>query len=132
MTNKIIMHLIPQKVKVRKYEVDVEKLKSVLKYYKNKSNYSNKKIAEILEQPKTLVDHWFRCDNSFSIPNENIWYKLKGLLNINTDEFDKAITTFEIRDGVYEKSNRVYDVNGIAPTLTVTSAENERYIIWGD
>lgn len=49
MQNKIIMHMIPQQVKVRKCEVDTEKLKVKLKYYKNKSGYSNKKIAEILE-----------------------------------------------------------------------------------
>lgn len=130
MSNKIIRYIIPQKVRVRKFEVDTEELKQTLKYHKKISSYSNKQIAEILGQPKTLVDHWFRYDNSFSIPSEEVWIRLKEILKIETNKFDKAIMSFEIKDGVYDKANRVYDVNGIAPTLTVTSGENERYIIW--
>ena len=37
--------------------------------------------------------------------------------------------TFEVRDGIFDKSNRVYDSSGIAPTLTCASAENERYMV---
>ena len=129
-TDKIIKVIIPQQVKVRKYSVDVEKLKVLLKKYKVKSKLSNKEIAESLKQPKTLVDHWFRSDSSFSIPSEDIWYELKELLEIREKDFDKSITTYEIRDGVYDKSNRVYDANGIAPTLTCANTENERYIIY--
>jgi len=51
-----------------------------------------------LNLPKTKVEHWFRKDNCFAIPEENIWFKLKDFLEIKTDEFDKSITEFEIRD----------------------------------
>lgn len=127
MGNRIIRYIIPQKVRVRKFEVDVEKLKQTLKYHKNKSGYSNKQISEVLGQPKTLVDHWFRYDNSFSIPNEELWMKLKEILKIETDEFDRSIMSFEVRDGIYDKSNRVYDTNGISPT-TLARTDNAKII----
>lgn len=128
-TNKIIRKIIPQQVYVRKYEVDKTSLQDTLRSYKKKSRLTNKQISKVLEQPITLVEHWFRTDKSFSIPSEDIWLNLKELLNIQTDEFDNAIMTFEIRDGVYEKSNRAYDINGIAPTLTATSSEFEKFIV---
>ena len=109
-------------VMVRKYDVDVENLKKVLREHKNSSN---KEIAEKLNVPLTQVEHWFRQDEYFAIPDANIWFELKNLLNITTDEFDKSITTFEVKDGVYDKANRCYHVDGIAPTLTVASG-NEK------
>lgn len=117
-TNRIIKIDIPQIVKKRKYEVDVEKLKSTLKERKIKSKLSNKEISKILNKPLTLVEHWFRSDSSFSIPSEDIWFELKKVLSIETNEFDESITTFEEKEGVYEKSNRCYFSEGIAPTLT--------------
>ena len=100
-TNKIIREIIPQKVRVRKYEVDVVALKKVLREAKNNSKLTNSEISNKLNKPKTLVDHWFRNDNCFSIPDEYIWFELKKLLNIQTDEFDKSIMTFEVRDGIF-------------------------------
>lgn len=116
--NRIIKVDIPQIVKKRKYEVDIEKLKSTLKERKIKSKLSNKEISQILNKPLTLVEHWFRSDSSFSIPSEDIWFELKKVLSIETNEFDESITTFEEKEGVYEKSNRCYFSEGIAPTLT--------------
>lgn len=119
---------IPQTVKVRKYEVDTNSLKKVLREHKC---YTNKQIAEKLNKPLTLVEHWFRNDNSFSIPDSEIWFDLKKLLKIETDEFDLSITTFEEKEGVFEKSNRFYFDDGIAPTLTSTSAD-EKIIVGGE
>lgn len=115
---------IRQKVKVRKYEIDVSNLKKILKKHKK---YSNKEISLKLNIPITTVEHWFRNDNSFSIPDANIWYELKELLNIQTNEFDESITTFIEKDNLYEKNNRFYFDNGVAPTLTATSS-NEKII----
>ncbi|WP_165786714.1 DNA (cytosine-5-)-methyltransferase [Heyndrickxia camelliae] len=109
-------------MRVRKYEVDTEKLKYVLKESKKNSSKTIKQISEALERPKTEVEHWFRSDNCFSIPSSEIWLGLKEILEINTDEFDVPITTFEIREGVFDQANRVYDVQGLSPTLT-TSGE---------
>lgn len=118
---------IPQLVRVRKYPVDVEKLKQVLRDAKLETDLTNSRIAFELDVPITTVEHWFRKDNGFSIPDEEIWYELKNLLCIDTCEFDESITTFEEKEGVYEKSNRYYLDNGISPTITSTSA-NEKII----
>ena len=126
---KIITEYIQQEVKVRKYEVDIEGLKKTLKEAKEKAGITIKEIADTLEVNKTTVEHWFRNDNCFSIPDENIWHNLKELLNITTDKFDKALTEFEIKDNEYDMSNRVYHENGISPTLTATGENGAKKII---
>lgn len=115
----VIYYDIPEMVKVRKYEVDIEALKKTL----SKRNISIKKISQILGVKKTLVEHWFRKDNCFSIPSAENWLQLKEILGIQTNEFDKSIMQFEEKISVHEQSNRVYDINGIAPTITSTSAD---------
>jgi len=121
----IIQHIIPEIVSVRKYEVNILALQDCLKQHKK---LNNKKIADVLNVPKTMVEHWFRTDTYFSIPDKYIWLKLKQLLEISTNEFDESILLFEEKESVFEKTNRVYDENGIAPTLTSTSA-NERILV---
>lgn len=106
---------IPQPVKIRKYQVDIKGLQELLRNHKN---MSNKQISNELNVKKTTVDHWFRTDNCFSIPDAEIWYKLKELLNIQTDKFDKSIMDFEYKIGVYEKSERCYFIDGLSPTIT--------------
>lgn len=119
---------VPQTVIVRKYPVDTNLLCECLRDHKEKTGFTNREIAETLDLPITQVEHWFRRDNCFSIPEANIWFKLKELLSITTDEFDKSIMTFEEREGVYEKSERHYFTDGLSPTLTSTSAGNEKFI----
>ena len=119
---KIITYDVTQKVKVRKYPVDVDELREVLRESKAKVKITNIKLAEKLGIPKTRVEHYFRQDESFAIPNPKIWHELKKLLKINTDKFDKSMMTFEEKDGVFSKADRVYDEQGLSPTLT--SQEN--------
>lgn len=107
---------IPEPVVVRKYPVNVEKLKTLLRSHKKQTN---KEIADTLNVPITKVEHWFRTDDCFAIPDPDIWFELKKLLNIDTDEFDACITEFEIKDAVYEKSQRKYYTDGKMSTLTV-------------
>jgi DNA-cytosine methyltransferase len=121
----IIQHIIPEIVSVRKYEVNILALQDCLKQHKK---LTNKEIADALNVPKTMVEHWFRTDTYFSIPDKENWFKLKKLFEINTNEFDESIMTFEEKESVFEKKNRVYDENGIAPTLTSTSAD-ERILV---
>jgi len=129
--NAIITHTLEQMVSVRKHEVNIPKLQNLLK----KHHKPAKDIAEQLGIPKTKVEHWFRKDASFSIPDAYYWKELKKILGIFTDEFDAAIMEFEEREGTYEKSNRVYDEDGIAPTLTQASSDEKilvREITGGD
>lgn len=124
---RIIKYDIPQIVSVRKYEVDIDGLQVVLREAKKNSKLTIKEIAEQLDKPLSMVEHWFRTDRFFSIPDADVWEDLKALLGITTPLFDLSITTFEEREGVFEKSNRVYDPQGISPTLTATSS-NERIL----
>ena len=120
---------IPQTVRVRKHEVDCQGLCDLLRKHKAMTGKSNRVLSETLGVPITKVEHWFRQDSSFAIPSEDIWFALKEQLEITTDEFDEPVTTFEERFGVYEKSERCYFADGIAPTLTSTSAGNEKIIV---
>ena len=117
---------IKGKVKIRKYPVDIDRLKSCLKKHKN---MSIKEISEKLDIKKTTIEHWFRNDNSFAIPDKEIWFKLRKLLNINTENFDKSITQFEIRDNEFDQSNRVYHKDGISPTITTLTGGHQHTAI---
>jgi DNA (cytosine-5)-methyltransferase 1 len=118
----VIVHNITQKVNVRKYEVDLKGLKNLLS---NKNGFTIKEISDKLNVNKSTVEHWFRKDKHFSIPDADIWFELKKLLDIKTDDFDKSIITFEEKDNVFEKANRVYDIDGISPTLTTVKADEK-------
>lgn len=115
---EVITYEIQQQVKVRKYNVDCKKLCNLLRTHKKLTGLNNKRIAELLNVSITKVEHWFRKDKCFSIPDEDVWLSLKQILNIATNDFDLAITTFEEKDNVFEKGNRIYDSQGICPTIT--------------
>jgi DNA-cytosine methyltransferase len=112
-----------EQVKVRKHEVHIESLKWLLRTMKANSGKTNKQIAEETNMPVTKVEHWFRNDSSFAIPSDDIWFKLKEVLGLNTDIFDAQIMEFEYRDGVYESKQRVYSEEGKSPTLTASNKD---------
>jgi DNA-cytosine methyltransferase len=114
-----------EKVKVRKHEVDIPKLQECILDHFAKCKKTKKEIAKDLNDSYSTVEHYFRKIGSdfFSIPSEEHWPKLKEILDITTNEFDKSIMEFEIRDGVYESTQRVYSQEGKSPTLTSAHAE---------
>lgn len=78
----------------RVYEVDKTKLRLLLR--EHKGDYSLNDIARALKVSKYCVDHWFSSnDDKFTMPYADKWEDLKKLLNIDTTEFDKAVTTLE-------------------------------------
>lgn len=83
MCNKVIKICIPQEVKTRKYKIDKVELSTFLRKEKAKSNLSNKQIAKLLNKPITLVEHWFRKDKSFAIPDKDVWFNLKKYLIVH-------------------------------------------------
>ena len=113
--------IIPQKVRVRKYEVNIPKLQQTLRDHKKMTILTNKNLAGLLDVPVTKVEHWFRTDSSFAIPSEDIWFRLKDLLVIKTDEFDKSIVCFEVRDGKFDMADRVYSQSGKSPTVVASN-----------
>lgn len=120
---QIITYEIPQMVRVRKYSVDCESLVDCLREHKAKKQLNNKHIAKYLNVPITMVEHWFRRDKCFSIPDAEVWFKLKHLLDIKNTEFDESIMTFEEKENVFEKGNRIYDCIGLCPTITCIGME---------
>jgi DNA-cytosine methyltransferase len=112
-------NILPEIVKVRKNDVDIVGLQKEL----SKRNLSIKDISEKLNCNKTKVEHWFRKDNSFSIPDSDYWLNLKNILQIKTNEFDNQIMEFIEKECNYEQSNRVYDLNYKSPCLTKTNYE---------
>lgn len=108
---------VEMEVAVRKYEVDCKALCECLRDHKAASNFSNKEIAEQLNLPLTLVEHWFRLDKSFAIPDPEVWPSLKKLLGVQTDEFDQSIMEFEFKGGTYDTRNRIH-TGETSPTLT--------------
>ena len=108
---------VEMEVAVRKYEVDCKLLCECLRDHKAASNYSNKDIADALNLPLTQVEHWFRLDQYFAIPEPDVWPRLKKLLGIETTEFDQSIMTLEFKGGTYDMRNRIH-TGETSPTLT--------------
>ena len=110
-------------VAVRKYEVNCEKLCECLREHKASSDFNNKDIAEKLNRPITEVEHWFRNDKYFSIPDPDIWFDLKNMLGITTTEFDQSIMEFEYKGGNYDMRNRIH-IGNTSPTLSCGCGNN--------
>jgi site-specific DNA-cytosine methylase len=118
--NKAGVFEVEMEVEKRKYKVDTAALIKCLHEHKT---ISISEIAEALNKPKTTVEHWFRKDSSFSIPDADAWITLKELLGIKTDEFDESIMTFETDGSSYDMRNRIH-AGTIAPTFTASSENN--------
>ena len=112
-----------EEVKIRKHEVDEKALQKLLRSAKKESKKTIKDIAKECNVPLTKAEHWFRTDSSFAIPKDTVWIKLKFVLGITTNKFDKSLLEFEYRDGVYESTQRVYSDQGKSPTLTASNKE---------
>tara|TARA_A100000171_G_C2134723_1_gene149388 strand:+ start:1601 stop:3490 length:1890 start_codon:yes stop_codon:yes gene_type:complete len=112
-----------EEVKIRKHEVDEKALQKLLRSAKKESKKTIKDISKECNVPLTKAEHWFRTDSSFAIPKDTVWIKLKFVLGITTNEFDKALLEFEYRDGVFESTQRVYSDQGKSPTLTASNKE---------
>ena len=90
--------------------------KEINQYLKENKKGTIKEIATNLNLPKTQVEHYFRFDNCRSIPSPEVWIKLKELLGF-CDKYDKQVTEINKSISTYESSCRLYDTNGISPTL---------------
>jgi DNA (cytosine-5)-methyltransferase 1 len=118
--------IVKQNVWVRKHKVDIEGLQNLLRSHKT---ITNNQIAKTLNQPITKVEHWFRKDKvGFSIPEADIWNDLKELLNINTTKYDAQVTEFIEQEGKYEQAERIYNTQGVAPSLTLAQGVNIKAI----
>ena len=114
-----------EKVRVRKHEIDLQKLQAFILEHWKKSRKSKKRVAKELGDKYSTVEHYFRPlgNKYFAIPSDAHWPKLKHILNIQDDTWDAKIMEFDIKDGVYESTQRVYSEHGKSPTLTTHDSE---------
>jgi DNA (cytosine-5)-methyltransferase 3A len=124
--NKILMSKTDFKVKVRKNYIDKKELALFLRSYKTKTI---NEISVFCNAPKTMVEHWFRTDNSFSIPDAEYWFKLKECLKIEDCKYDKAVTEFELKNNSFDMAKRIYHIDGKHPTLTTLTGGGQRKTI---
>lgn len=124
--NKILMSKSDFKVKVRKNYIDKKELALFLRSYKTKTI---NEISVFCGAPKTMVEHWFRTDNSFSIPDAEYWFKLKEFLKIEDCKYDKAVTEFELKNNSFDMAKRIYHIDGKHPTLTTLTGGGQRKTI---
>lgn len=125
--DRIIMTKSDFDVKVRKNYVDAKQLCKYLRLFKKRKTI--KEISNYCKVPLTKAEHWFRLDGSFAIPDKSSWFKLKKLLKINSDTWDKEITEFEIKRNNFDMAKRIYDVRGKHPTLTTLTGGHQRKTI---
>lgn len=82
----------------RKYEIDKIALQILLRSSKEESGLSLTQISKLLGVTRDQVAGWFnpRIEKMYlSKTFSDKWYQLKELLNIEIDDFDKSITTYE-------------------------------------
>ena len=114
-----------EKVRVRIHDIDTKALQMFILAYFKKSGKTKKRIAAELGDKLTTVEHYFRPlgNEYFAIPSDEHWPKLKKILGIKDNSWDAKIMEFEVKDGVYESTQRVYSQNGKSPTLTSNDSE---------
>lgn len=106
----------------RKYDVNQHDLCDYLKFWRNKSGWTTKKVDEHFGYSYT-AGHWFRKDNnSGSIPKPSDWWELKKILGFD-DKYDKAVTTMVEKPVVFEQALRITNWDRPSDTITATSPE---------
>ena len=118
---EVEQHDIRTIVKVRVHEPDKDGLVSMLRDAKDRSGKTIKRIAEEVGCPVTEAEHWFRTDDGWSIPDPELWPKVKESLGLEDSEYDSQITEFEERESDYDMGNRAYGTGGISPTIKTGS-----------
>ncbi len=113
---------VSDKFWTRKHDVDQADICDYLKSWRNKSNWSTKKIDEHFGY-KYTAGHWFRKDNnSGTIPSPEDWWELKKILKFD-DKYDKEVTELVEKEIVFEQSLRITNWDRPSDTITATSPE---------
>ena len=106
----------------RKHPVNQHDICDYLRYWRDKSGWSTKKVDEHFGYAHT-AGHWFRKDNnSGSIPNPSDWWELKKILKFDA-KYDKAVTELELKTISFEQSLRINNWNNPSDTITATGPE---------
>lgn len=106
----------------RKYKVNQADICDYLRFWRDKSGWSTKKVDDHFGYKHT-AGHWFRKDNkSGSIPKSKDWWELKNIFHFD-DKYDKYVTTFVEKPILFEQSLRITNWDRPSATITATSPE---------
>ena len=106
----------------RKHPVNQHDICDYLRFWRDKSGWSTKKVDEHFGYAHT-AGHWFRKDNkSGSIPKPSDWWELKKILGFD-DTYDKAVTELELKEIKFEQSLRINNWELPSDTITATGPE---------
>ena len=106
----------------RKHPINQHDICDYLRYWRDKSGWSTKKVDEHFGYAHT-AGHWFRKDNnSGSIPNPSDWWELKKILKFDA-KYDKAVTELELKKISFEQSLRINNWDTPSDTITATGPE---------
>ena len=106
----------------RKHKVNQHAICDYLKYWRNKSGWTTKRVDEHFGYAHT-AGHWFRKDNnSGSIPKPKDWWELKKILGFD-DQYDKMVTELELKPITFEQSLRTSNWETPSDTITATGPE---------
>ena len=106
----------------RKHPINQHDICDYLKFWRDKSGWSTKKVDEHFGYAYT-AGHWFRKDNnSGSIPNPKDWWELKKILKFDS-KYDKAVTELELKPITFEQSLRINNWDTPSDTITATGPE---------
>ncbi|MFB4168292.1 DNA cytosine methyltransferase [Virgibacillus sp. JSM 102003] len=120
--NHIASTTVADKFWGRKHKVNQADICDYLKYWRDQSEWTTKKVDEHFGYRHT-AGHWFRKDNkSGSIPKPSDWWELKKILNFD-DKYDKQVTEFVEKPIKFEQSLRITNWNRASDTITATSPE---------
>lgn len=89
---------------VRVYELDKEELRMFLYSHYKKSGLSYTEMANRLGVTRPGICTWITPNPKRFYPSRALakkWFKLKEMLKIDTDKYDKAITTYKDDDSVH-------------------------------
>ena len=106
----------------RKYNVNQHDICDYLRYWRDKSGWTTKKVDEHFGYSYT-AGHWFRKDNnSGSIPKPDDWWELKKIFGFD-DRYDKMVTTLVEKEIRFEQSLRITNWDRPSDTITATNPE---------
>lgn len=106
----------------RKYKVNQHDICDYLRYWRDKSGWTTKRVDEHFGYAHT-AGHWFRKDNnSGSIPKPEDWWELKKIMGFD-DKYDEVVTTLIEKEIKFEQSLRITNWDRPSDTITATSPE---------
>lgn len=123
---KILNHIASENVADkfwgRKHEVNQHDICDYLKFWRNKTGWTTKKVDEHFGYSHT-AGHWFRKDNnSGSIPKPEDWMELKRIFGFD-DKYDKVVTEMIQKEIKFEQSLRITNWDRPSDTITATNPE---------